>query len=210
MNRTRKVFLAIMASVVMLFAAACGKKDSSSFKHGSWSGNTYTSKFLGIKLQLGSDWAATSDEFFAMALGIPDMSESNIQTAFSKTGTITEMTATKSNGSYISITVTDITCLEDFSEEQYEDFSEKQYIENAIEHIESEDDVSGFSISAQKSKVDFLGKSTDCIEMSFSLNGQAMYELQIPIIKSHYIASISFNAYNKAELYTLPAMTSAI
>ena len=206
MNKIRKAFLVIMACAVMLLFSACGK-DNTPFSHGSWSGNTYTSKYLGIKLQLDSDWAATTDEFLAMGLGIPDMSESNIQTAFSKIGAITEMTATRSNGSYISITVTDITYLENVSEE---DFSEEQYIENAIELIKSEDDVPGFSIGAQKSAVDFLGKSTDCIEMSFSLNGQAMYELQIPIFKSHYIASISFNAYSKSELYTLPAMASAV
>lgn len=202
MNKTRKVFLVIiMACVVMLFATACGK-DNTPFKHGSWSGKTYTSDFLGLKLQLSSDWAVSSDADLAKAFGIADMSESNIQTIFDKGGIITEMMAGKASGTSINITVQD--------NSNSAKFTEKQYFDTAAELVKSQFEAMGLSCNVQKSSVNFLGKTTDCIELTVTINGQTLHELQVPIFKSHYTASITFGSYSKSEIYTLIAMASAI
>ena len=201
MNRTRKAFLVIMACVVMLFATACGKNDSSSFKHGSWSGSTYTSEFLGIKIPAGSDWTITSDTELAQAFGVSDMSDSSIKSIFDKGGVLTEMMAGNDDGTSINITVQDNTGIEGFSE--------AQYLDSAMELVESQFEAFGLSCTAQKKSVDFLGKSTDCIELAVEVSDQTIYELQIPIFKSHYTASITFASFNKSELNTLVSSVTA-
>lgn len=200
MNRTRRVVLAIMACALFL-VTACGK-GSASFGHGSWDGNTYSSEFLGIKIQLGSDWTADRDDSLAMAAGISDMSESRIQTVFDKGGTIMEMYAVGHGGSSISITVQD--------NDTAEALSEEEFFSKTVPYLKSDFEASGFEYSVDKGTVRFLGKDTDCINLSYAAYKVQAHEIIIPIFKSHYTAIITFSAGDRSGLSALVGMVTAI
>lgn len=200
MCKTRNVFLALAACVVMLFATACGNKDA--FKHGSWSGMTYTSKFLGIKIQLDSDWMVTSDEIIAKGIGVSDMSDSNIRSVFDKGRPITEMYALRYDASSISITVQDNDTAGVLSEEDF--FSEEN-----ISRLKADFDETG-SCSVYKDTVRFLGKDTDCIDLSYTMLNISSCEIIIPVFISHYTAIITFSANDRTDLASLIGMATAI
>ena len=205
MGRTRNVFLALTVCVVMLFAAACGNK-SNTFKHGSWSGNTYTSKFLGIRIQLGSDWMVTSDDILAMAIGISDMSDGNIRTVFDEGRPITEMSALRSDASSISITVQDNDTAGVLSEQDF-------FSEDNISRLKADFEGSGAECTVYKDTVRFLGKDTDCINLSYTalspLNISSC-EIIIPVFISHYTAIITFSANSRSDLASLIGMAAAV
>lgn len=201
MNKTRKILLAVMACVVLLFATACGK-DNTPFSHGSWSGNTYTSEFFGIKVQLGSDWTAVSDADLARSSGIPDMSETSIRSRFDKGAALYEMMAVRSDGTSMNITIQD--------SDKTVSLSEEQFFTAGIPLIKSQFEAAGYKCSVEKDTVYFLGKTVDCISLSLTANNVTVHEILVPVFKSHYTASINFGSLNKADLFSLMAMVSEI
>ena len=201
MNRTRRVCLVVMTCIVMLFTTACGK-DNTPFSHGSWSGNTYTSDFFGIRVQLGSEWLVIDDADLAKSVGVSDMSESSIQKVFDKGGTIREMIAARADGSSINITVQD--------SDKTVALSEKDFFNLGLTFIKSQYESMGQKCTVEKSSVNFLGKATDCLDISLTQNGKTLYCTLIPIFKSHYTACIAFGSLSKPDLYLLLAMASAI
>ena len=202
MNRTRKVFLAVMVCVTMIFLTACGNKDNTPFKHGTWSGNTFTSEFFGIKVQIDSDWTSVSDADLAKSAGISDMSESSIQSVFDKSRYIYDMMAIKNNGSSMNITIQD--------NEKTVSWNEKDFFTAAVPLIKKQFDAQGFKSSVEKDTVSFLGKTANCLNISLTQNNVTVYEIMIPVFKSHYTACITFGSLEKSELYSLLAMVTAI
>lgn len=200
MNKTRRIFLAISVCVLMLFTTAC-QKDNTPFKHGTVSAGTYTSEFLGLKIQAASGWTMSTDADLAKGNSISDMSESNIQTVFDKGQYITEMMIAKDDGASINITVQD--------NDKSLSVSEKEYFTTGIDLIKSQFDAAGYDCDVKKSSVNFLGKSTDCLELSLTVLGTTVHEIQIPIFKSHYTASITFASLNKSDLQAIVNMVSA-
>lgn len=201
MRKTGKVFLAISVCVLTLLMSAC-KKDATSFKHGTVSANSYTSDFLGIKIQAGSGWTMLSDADLAKLNSVSDMSESNIRSVLDK-GAITEAMVTKDNGSSITITVVQ-------DDDKTISVSEEEYFNDSIDFIKSQFGAAGYTYDVKKSSVNFLGKSTDCLELSLTVVGTTVHEIQIPIFKSHYTASISFESLNKSDLQTILDMFTAV
>lgn len=200
MQKVRKVFTVILVCSLMLFTTAC-KKGDTPFKHGTVSGSTYTSEFLGIKVQAGSGWTMLSDADLAKSNGISDMSESSIQSVFDKGVYIAEMMMSKKDGVSINFTVQD--------NDKSLSFSEKEYFTTGVELIKAQSDAQGFGSDVKKSSVNFLGKSTNCIELSLTMSGTTIHQIQIPIFKSHYTASLTFNSLNKSELQSLVDMVTA-
>lgn len=196
-----RIFSAVLICAIALLAAACGKNNTP-FKHGTISGSTYTSEFLGIKIQAGSGWTALSDADIAKANGLSDMSESSIQTVFDKGVYITEMMMGGSGGSSINITVQD--------NDKTVSFTEKTYFTTGIDLIKKQFNSAGYTCDAKKNTVNFLGKSTDCIDLSLTMSGTTVYEMQIPFFISHYTASLTVASLDKSELYNLLAMVTAI
>lgn len=201
MNRTRRILMVISVCVIMLLTSAC-KKDNTPFKHGTLSANAYTSEFLGIKIQAGSGWTMISDADIAKSNKISDMSESSIQTVFDKGLYITEMMITKDDGSSINITVQD--------NDKTISFSEKEYFSTGIDLIKAQFDAAGYTCDIKKGNVNFLGKGTDCIELSLTVAGTTVYEIQIPFFKSHYTASLTFASLKKEDLYPLLEMVTSV
>lgn len=190
----------ISVCVLTLLMSAC-KKDNTPFKHGTVSTGAYTSEFLGIKIQGGSDWTMMTDADLAKGNSISDMSESSIQSVFDNGRYITEMMITKTDGSSINITVQD--------NEKTLSVSEKEYFTDGIDLIKAQFDAAGYACDAKKGSVKFLGKSTDCIELSLTVSGTTVHEIQIPIFKSHYTASITFGSLNKSDLQSFVDMVTA-
>lgn len=201
MRKVIKVFMAISVCVLTLFTTAC-KKDNTPFRHGTVSADSYTSGFLGIKVQAGSGWTMHSDADLAKINGISDMSESSIQSVFDRGVYIAEMMMSKEDGVSINFTVQD--------NDKSLSLSEKEYFTTGVELIKSQLDAQGFGGDAKKSSVDFLGKSTNCIELSLTKSETTIYQIQIPIFKSHFTASLTFNSLNKSELQSLVDMVSAV
>lgn len=202
MNKIRKLFLAVTAFAMLLLVSACGK-DNTPFKHGSWSStNTYTSDFLGIKIQAGSDWTISADAEIAKNFGITDMSDSSIMSVLDKGRYITEMAAGKADGANINIVVQD--------NDKSVGINEKNYFTDGVKLAQSQLELLGITCTAQKGSVIFLGKSTDCIEVTIPMDDATLYEVQVPIFKSHYTASITFAAFSKAEMYSLVTMVTEL
>ena len=199
MSKTRKVFLVITACIMLLFATSCA--DKGEFSHGSWNDYTYSSKFLGIKLRLDANWMVFSDEILSKAAGISDMSDSSIRTAFDRGSMITEMSALNSNSS-ISITVQDNDTADALNEEDF--FSEEN-----LSRIRADFEETG-SCTIYKDTVRFLGKDTDCINLSYTLLNISSCEIIIPVFISHYTAIVTFSANDPATLAALVSTATAI
>lgn len=186
MKKSSRIFSVIALCVLTLMMTACGGKK---FKHGTISGTTYTSEFLGLKAEFGSGCMFTADDILAMAFGIPDMSSENIQKVFEKTGAITEMSVILAGGDSVDITVLD----RKKTGAQIGD----AYFDSAKQKL------AGENIPATIETVNFLGKSTRCIEFSMTVLGETLYETQIPIFKGDYIASVNFSSTKKGNIKPL-------
>ena len=202
MNKTRKVFLAVAVCVMLLFTAACKKKDNTPFSHGAWSGKTYTSQFFGIRVETGSDWAPIPDAELAKQMRISDMSESSIQSVFDKGGTVYEMLAARSDGSSVSIVIQD--------HNKTVALSEKDFYSAGLPFVKAMLEAQGYQCSIEKDTVFFMGKNTNCISLSLTANNRTVYETMIPVFKSHYTALISFGSVSKPDLYLLLDMVKEL
>lgn len=186
MKKICKLFSIIALCALMLLMTACGGKK---FTHGTISGTTYTSKFLGLKASFDSDSIIVTDEQLASAFGIPDMSSANIQKVFDKTGAITEMSVILAGGDTVSIVVLD--------RKKTDAPVGDEYFNQAKQKLEGE------NIQVSLGNVNFLGKSTRCIEDSMTILGKTVYETMIPIFKDDYIAVVSFNSTKKDNIKPL-------
>ena len=201
MNKIGKALIAVLTCVLMIAVTACGKKDAP-FEHGLWSGSTYTSGFLKLKIQTDSDWKVFSDAELAINNGISNMSETSIQNVFYNYGCLTEMMASKDGGTTISVAV--------WSNDKTTNFSEKEFFTNGISTVKAQFEAGGYVCDIQKSDVDLLGKSIDCIELSVPLGSMTRYEIRIPIFVNRYTAILSFSSFDKAETYALLDTVTAI
>ncbi|MDE6728325.1 MAG: hypothetical protein K2J80_10370 [Oscillospiraceae bacterium] len=190
MKRMIKALAAVMVCALMLFMTACGEK-SAEFEHGTVSGTSYTSKFLGLKADLGSGWTFLTDSELASANGVSDMTASSVKSAFDKkgVGVIMEMMATKQGGDSVNITVQSYSNKSVPSEDAYFDLIKEQY--------------SKLNTNASFGRITFLGKSVRCVDLSVSVLGVTAYETQIPIFKGDYIACVTFSSAKKENLKSL-------
>lgn len=201
MKKFGRIFLVLAACVMMLLTTAC-KKDNEPFTHGSIIGKTYTSNFFGMKVTVSSDWTMMTDTEIAKLNKIKDMSAASTQAIFDKGAYIYEMYANKSDGSSINIVVQD--------NDKSISYSEKEYFANAKDLVESTFKSMGYDCTASEGKVNFLGKDTRCLEVTMSNKNMTVYELQIPIFKSHYTANITFGSTKKSNLDSIVKMFSAV
>lgn len=187
MKKVSKIFSLVLLCVPMLLMTACG--GGKKFSHGTISGTTYTSKFIGLKACFDSDSIIFTDDMLARGNGISDMSDENIQKAFDKDGSIAEMMVITAAGDGVDIIVHDRKALGMSSEDEY--------FETAKQHLAEE------NISASIGTVDFLGKSTRCIEYGMTILGDAFYDLLIPIFKDDYVVIVSFSSNKKDNIMPL-------
>lgn len=186
MKTIGRIFSLVLLCALMLLMTACGGKK---FSHGTISDTTYTSKFLGLKASFDSDSIIITDDTLAMGNGISDMSDENIRKALDKDGSISEMMVITAAGDSVDITVHDRKALGLPAEDEY--------FETVKQHLAEE------NISASIGTVDFLGKSTRCIEYSMAILGDTFYDLLIPIFKDDYVVIVSFSSAQKDNIKPL-------
>lgn len=204
-NSTASVSSAPESSIATSAPAASTPADSTGLSHGTWSGKTYTSKFLGIKGDFPSDWVVTSDSELASAVGATEMSAEAMKTAMSSVGTVTEMmTATADQSSSVNIVI------EDTSKTQTPNESGKYFSTMpavAQQQLEAVGEALGVSMKANvsESSVSFLGEDTKCLYIILTVDGSDVHEIQVPIFKDNYVVNITFAAPTKAEAEALVA-----
>lgn len=197
-----RILIAAALCVLTLMMAACGK-DNTPYTRGVWSGTTFTSTFLGLKVNAGSDWNIVKDAELAKMAGISDMSASNIQKTLDSGKYVPDMMMTKMNGTSVNITVQD-------NDKSKVKFTEKDYFKSGPALIEMQIKQQGGTCTVQEGNVNFLGKGTRCLEVTAKLSGREVYEIQVPMFISHYMVSVTFGATSKAELYSAVAMMTAL
>lgn len=197
-----RILIAAALCVLTLMMTACGK-DNTPYTRGVWSGTTFTSTFLGLKVNAGSEWMIMNDEYLAKATGISDMSASSIQKTLDSGKYVPDMMVMKANGSSVNITVQD-------NDKAKVKFNEKDYFKSGPAFIEMQIKQQGGTCTVQEGNVNFLGKSTRCLEVTAKISGREVYEIQVPMFVSHYMVSVTFGATSKAELYTAVAMMTAL
>lgn len=201
MNKARKIFSALTVCVIALFVTACASSKKT-FMHGTWNDKTFTSEFLGIKLPLGSDWVIYSDEDLAKTLQMSDYSDSSIKAALDKGSYIYDMMAVKRNGTSMNISIMD--------NDKTVSVGEKEFFTAGMPIIKARYEAQGYECTAEKNTISFLGKNTDCIDMTLVLNGKTLYLIHIPIFQGHYTAEIAAVSFEKAELYSLLGSITAV
>lgn len=197
-----RILIAAVLCVLTLMMTACGK-DNTPYTRGVWNGTTFTSTFLGLKVNAGSEWMIMNDEYLAKVIGVSDMSASTIQKTLDSGKYVPDMLMTKANGSSVNITVQD-------NDKSQIKFTEKEYFKSGPSIIELQMKQSGGTCTVQEGSVNFLGKSTRCLEVTAKISGREVYEIQVPMFVSHYMVSVTFGATTKAELYSAVAMMTAL
>lgn len=203
-NSTASVSSAPESSVATS-AAESTPANNTDLSHGTWSGKTYTSAFLGIKGEFPSDWVVTSDSDLASAIGATGMSADSMKTALNSVGTVTEMmAATADQSSSVNIVI------EDTSKTQTPNESGKYFSTMpavAQQQLEAVGEALGVSMKANvsESSVSFLGEDTKCLYIILTVDGSDVHEIQVPIFKDNYVVNITFAAPTKAEAEALVA-----
>lgn len=201
MKKVSKLFSLISLCVLMLLMTACGG-GGQKFTHGTISGSSYTSGFLGVKVTFGSDWTLYSDGQTAAYNGLSDMSESSIKSKFEQMGTIYDMLAVKPDGSSINIVVQDT--------KKTGKLKEDTYFTTGLELLKQTLEASGAKVSLKEDSVSFIGKPTRCIKAQMTHQGITVHMIQIPVFKGDYIASITFGALKESDLSSYMAMFKSV
>ena len=192
-------------SSVATSAAESTPANNTDLSHGTWSGKTYTSAFLGIKGEFPSDWVVTSDSDLASAIGATGMSADSMKTALNSVGTVTEMkAATADQSSSVNIVI------EDTNKTKTPNESDKYFSTMpavAQQQLEAVGEALGVSMKANvsESSVSFLGEDTKCLYIILTVDGSDVHEIQVPIFKDNYVVNITFAAPTKAEAEALVA-----
>lgn len=184
----------------MFLMTACG--GGQKFKHGTISGSSYTSDFLGVKATFGSDWMLYSDSQTAAYNGLSDMTDKSIQSKFDQNGTIYDMVVARSDGASINIVVQDT--------KKTGKLKEETYFTTGLDLIKMQLEATGAKVSLKADTATFLGQSTRCIKVSMTLNGVTVHMIQVPIFKGDYVSSITFGSLKESDLPTFMAMFTAV
>lgn len=203
-----RVFLMIVIFTLTVFVTGCGKgsesKPEALFGHGKWKDGTYTSDFLGVTANFGSDWTITSDAELARAQAIPDMSDESVRSAIDRTGSFTELSAAGKGGASISIIA------ENGAKTGNAD--EYAFFTAGLENIRREISEAGcVVISVAEGSELFLGKSVRCVHITMSVPeyDRMLYQRRIPFFKGDCAAVITFTALSEDDFPEMLALFAA-
>lgn len=196
MKNIRKIITVIMICALTLVVTACG--SSKTYAHGTSSGTTYTSSFLGMKAEFGSDWTLSDDASLAKMNGLSDMTESSTKSSFEKNGIVIDMCAVQqATNSSVNVVVQDI-------QKTYgKSLSEDAFFKDGLEAVKKQMTAVDSNAEITEGKIDFLGKSSRCINISLEINGVKLKEIQVPVFSNNYITCITFSATDDASVKSL-------
>ena len=196
MKNVRKIITVILICALSLVVTACS--SSKAYTHGTSSGTTYTSSFLGVKAEFGSDWTLSDAASLAKMNGLSDMTESSTKSSFEKNGIVVDMYAVRQlDNSNINIVV------EDVKKTYGKSLSEDEYYKKGLETVKTQMSAIDSSAQITEGKTDFLGKSTRCFNISVNIGGVNIYERQVPIFRGDYVSVITFSSLSSSELDSL-------
>ncbi len=208
-----RALLACAVCAMTVLTTACGGGEGgsggsaiistrkASLSHGSWSGTTYTSEFLGIKGEFGSDWEITDDKTLADAYGLSDMSAESMKSALGNKGLVQEMMAAKGQSS-VNIMIEDTT--------KTKTPTGDKYFSTMLEIAGKQFEALGLNADVSEGSVTYCGENTRCMNIVLDVEGTKVYEIQVPVFVDNYIVNITFAATSNDEAKKLIDMFSKL
>ncbi len=201
MKKFGRVFLLLAVCVMVLFTTAC-KKDDTPFAHGTIIGSSYSSRFLGIKINVPSNYEMMNDADLATMNSVKDMSADALKSKLDGGDFIYEMYTASNDGSSINITMQDQSA-------SGTKMTEKDYFKHMKDLIVAQFQQAGYDITADESTVTFKGESTRCLKIALSDGNMTVHEVQIPIFRGNYVSCITFASQDESKLQSIIDMVSA-
>lgn len=224
MKKTNKTLMAIAASALMIFVTACSNSESgsdvssnsnnsdvsvssdsndssaASTMHGTWSGTTYTSAFLGIKGEFASEWTPLTDDYLLEQSGITDFSDSTLKSA----SAFYEMAVQKENGDNVNIVVQNLTA-------SGESITGEDYVKSSVDALKQVYSALDENASIKQEQITFTGETMSGVSLSYSIDDVAINQMQVYLFKENYVAVITFTASdNETAPSDIAAMFSAL
>lgn len=178
--------------------------DTTGLSHGTWSGKTYTSAFLGVKGEFDSDWVPVSDKELATAIGASEMSVESMKTAMKAVGNVTDMMVqSPDETSSVNVVIEDTSVSKTPTGDKY--FSTMLSI--AEQQFEAVGAAMGVDMKAKvsESTIKFCGDDTRCLYIVLTVEGEDVHEIQVPFFNGNYITNITFAAKTKEGAEALVA-----
>lgn len=198
MTKINKLLTAVLACAMMIFVTACGESSASAkkYSHGKLNGNVYSSEFIGITAEFGSDWTFLDDKALLQSNGITEFSEEN-----AKSGNyITEMWVSNSNNDSVNITVQNIKAVG-------LNLTEEKLIEKTIETVDAQYSAYGLESKATKGTGTFAGKTVKTIHYDVSSDLMTIEQMQYLIFEGNYAIAITVTITSDSN-YTIDEVAS--
>lgn len=167
----------------------------SKFAHGKQDGNTYTSKFLGIKAEFADGWTLMTEDVLAQYNGIDDMSDENVNKVLDTNAMSYELMAAKDTVTNVNIVIENLNLTNGGKSISAED-----YIDAVLPNLEAQFKAAAENVEVKKSTASFLGSEVACINTKLTVEGVDKAQCVIPISKGAYIANITFTGVSEAEV----------
>lgn len=155
---------------------------------GTWNGTTYISDFFGFKCELGSDWYIMPDGYLESVHNVSEVSQEYLEEILNSTGDVIVMGAMNmTNTGNLTVAISD-------SKITHMPIGNEYFIAAPLNVKYSLKQQYGIDAEVTIINVDFCGKSTRAV---FTISGTSdlpQYQIQVPVFKGDYMASIIFTA----------------
>ena len=189
MKQMKRAAGLLLALVLVLSMAACGKKDGdggdsqSGFQRGTIENGIYTNTFVGIGCQLSDDWTYYTDEQLAELSGVVAESSEEMQKAMEDGKSTYDMFASAMEG-LVTINVV----YEDLGALYGKLLDEAGYLEIAVPKLEDALASMGLSnVKVEQTPVQFAGLVREGAVISGEMDGVPMYETLVCIKQEGYM-----------------------
>ena len=211
MKQMKRAAGLLLALVLVLSMAACGKKDGdggdsqSGFQRGTIENGIYTNTFVGIGCQLSDDWTYYTDEQLAELSGVVAESSEEMQKAMEDGKSTYDMFASAMEGLVtINVVYEDLgvddtlpTNAQD-QEEAMRILDEAGYLEIAVPKLEDALASMGLSnVKVEQTPVQFAGLVREGAVISGEMDGVPMYETLVCIKQEGYMCCVTMCSWTE-------------
>ena len=199
MKQMKRAAGLLLALVLVLSMAACGKKDGdggdsqSGFQRGTIENGIYTNTFVGIGCQLSDDWTYYTDEQLAELSGVVAESSEEMQKAMEDGKSTYDMFASAMEG-LVTINVV----YEDLGALYGKLLDEAGYLEIAVPKLEDALASMGLSnVKVEQTPVQFAGLVREGAVISGEMDGVPMYETLVCIKQEGYMCCVTMCSWTE-------------
>lgn len=199
MKQMKRAAGLLLALVLVLSMAACGKKDGdggdsqSGFQRGTIENGIYTNTFVGIGCQLSDDWTYYTDEQLAELSGVVAESSEEMQKAMEDGKSTYDMFASAMEG-LVTINVV----YEDLGALYGKLLDEAGYLEIAVPKLEDALTSMGLSnVKVEQTPVQFAGLVREGAVISGEMDGVPMYETLVCIKQEGYMCCVTMCSWTE-------------